>query len=113
MLSAFCALRTLFAYLVLSVLMAGCFFWLLPFVENEDDGNYAFNVWYAIDVAICSVAHGTRNRTISGWTGEYATKKKRYEYQAWVIDCLAFLCGDGKNHCERAYFWEKSQGFVR
>ena len=126
--------RTLLAYLVISLIFVDSFIWLLPLSESViyglnifdsvictllvvslffvRDGNYAFYVWYSIDVTICSIAHGTVNRTISGWTGEHATKSKRYMYQAKLIDYFAFVFGDGWSHCERAYIWEKSKGYV-
>lgn len=103
-------LRTLLAYLVIGVLLGLFCIPLLPFMEKD---NYAFNVWYSLDVAICTIAHGTKLRTISGWSGQHALTKKRYRLQAKVIDFLAFCAGDGKNHCYRAYVWELEMGFVK
>lgn len=76
-------------------------------------GNtYALNQWYTVDVLAATLIHGTRERTISGITGQYMDSKKRYYYQAKVIDWLAELFGDEPNHCHRAYLWELNSGYV-
>jgi hypothetical protein len=70
--------------------------------------NYAFNIWLALDVVVCSIVHGTRHRTISGWAGQRMDTSKRYYYIAKVIDLLFRVIGDDKGHCKRAYEWERS-----
>jgi len=105
----FKVLRTLFAYLVIGLLIAT---WFIPLLFFINKSAYSFRVWFAIDVLICTVAHGTYRRTISGWTGQYMSLKPRYAYQAKVIDTILKLCGDGDDHCLRAYRWERMQGLI-
>jgi hypothetical protein len=71
-------------------------------------------VWIWFDRLVCTVAHGTWKRTISGWTGQHMTNKNkpRYMYQAKVIDWCAELVGDSPQHSHRAYVWEKACGYV-
>lgn len=101
--------RTLFAYVVIGLLVGIWFFPLLPWVKKN---KYAFRIWFSIDVMICSVAHGTYRRTISGWSGQFMSKKQNYRTQAKIIDYLIVLCGGEKNHCISAYQWELKQGLV-
>lgn len=103
------ALRTLFAYLVIGLIVGVWFTPLLPWVKKN---NYAFRIWFSIDVMVCTVAHGTYRRTISGWSGQFMSTKPRYRKQAKVIDLLLRLCGDTADHCLRAYQWELKQGLV-
>lgn len=100
-------LRTLFAYLFLGVMVGAPFLLLLPYVRRSE---YVFRVWYTIDVLICTVAHGTTERTISGWTGEHMKTSTRYLVQGRVINFILRLTGDAPLHCERAYEWEIRQG---
>jgi hypothetical protein len=100
-------LRTLFAYLFLGVMVGTAFLPLLPFIRRSE---YAFRVWYTIDVLICSVSHGTTERTISGWTGEHMQASTRYLVQGRVINFILRLTGDSPLHCERAYEWEVRKG---
>lgn len=97
------ALRTLFGYFVLGLLVGVFFAPMLPFMKK---GNMPFRVWYLIDVLVCTVAHNTDGRTLSGWTGQHMSSNRRYKYQAVVIDGLARLFGDDPNHCWRAYVSE-------
>lgn len=109
------ALRQLFGYCLVAYLLLntplGVFF-LLQFLFIKKY-KYAFYTWYALDVLICHICHGTGiKRTISGWTGQHMHKYKRYYYQAIVIDWLLELLGDGPNHSLRTFNNEKKQGFV-
>jgi len=104
------SLRTLLSYLVLGTFFGGLCLPLLPFIFEN---NMPFRIWYLIDVLICTVAHNTYMRTISGWTGQHMSSKKRYCYQAKVIDWLAQLVGDTSNHCFRQYRWEIKKGYVK
>jgi len=70
--------------------------------------DYGFNIWYGLDVVVCSIVHGTRYRTISGICGQKMDKQKRYYYQAKIIDFIFKIIGDGPNHCKRAWEWEKN-----
>lgn len=80
----------------------GCFF----------RSAYCFNQWLALDILACTTIHNVRGRTISGYTGE-RLNIRRYKLQAAVIDFLAILCGDGKDHCLRAFHWEQETGRVK
>lgn len=100
-------LRTLFAYLIIGLFVGAPFSVFLPYIRSN---KYAFRVWYAIDVFICTVAHGTNERTISGWTGEHMKTKTRYRIQGRVINFILRLTGDSPQHCERAYAWEIKKG---
>lgn len=102
-------LRTLVAYLILGLIFGGSCAPLLFFMDGK---NIPFRVWYLIDVMICTVAHDTDMRSISGWTGQHMANKKRYALQAKVIDYLAVLVGDKPNHCYRMFVWEQRKGFV-
>jgi len=101
--------RQLLSYLLFATLLlspAGLFLCLLfPFIKTN---NYAFQTWLLLDRLTCTVCHNTKRRTISGWTGQWQNSIKRYYYQAKVIN---FLIGD-KQHCYKAYLWEKSKGYV-
>lgn len=106
--------RTLLAYVLLGlslILSPLGWFFLLTGVGCFLRNKYCFKVWYQVDVLLCTMAHGTKLRTISGWSGQHAYLK-RYLYQRRVIDFLAKLCGDGPNHCQRAFEWEREQGWV-
>lgn len=105
-------IRTLLTYLILGLPLLLIFGCLLPFI-NSTTMNYPFKVWFAIDVAICAIAHNTYRRSISGWTGQHALTKKRYYYQAKIIDFILVLCGDSPDHCYRSYLWELKQGLVK
>ena len=70
-------------------------------------------VWIWFDRLVATVIHFTWKRTISGISGQYMKTKLRYEYQAKVIDKLATLVGDKKDHCLRAYRWEQSIKVVK
>lgn len=65
----------------------------------------AFKALYGIDIAICALCHNTMLESISGRSYRFKAKR-RYRYQMQVIDLLALLVGDGKDHCKRAYEWE-------
>jgi len=103
------SVRTLGAYLFFGLLIGLPFIPLLFFINGK---NYPFKIWYAIDVFICTIAHGTHKRTISGWTGQHMNTHKRFHYQAKLIDWLLRKCGDKRNHCFRAYHSELLQGLV-
>ena len=95
-------LRTLVGYTLIGLPLLAVFGVLLPFIDLKSQ-NYPFLVWFAIDTMICAISHGTYQRTISGWTGQYMGTKLRYKYQGKFIDKLASLFGDEPNHCQRAY----------
>lgn len=77
----------------------------LPFIRHCD---YCLSTWYLIDVLACHCIHKTGlYRSISGWTGQHMFDKKRYEYQAKVIDFIF-----GKNHCVEQYLKEKDKGYI-
>lgn len=58
--------------------------------------------------AICA---GDYRATVSGRVGYHAQKLQAYWIVLeWVIDST-FYPVDGKNHCNRAYQWEKAKGF--
>jgi len=77
----------------------------LPSINQCD---YCLSTWYLIDVLACHCIHKTgRNRSISGWTGQHMTTKKRYYYQAKVIDFIF-----GKDHCLQEFQREKAKGYV-
>ena len=107
-------LRTMVGYALVTTLLVspvgwfyaicgiGCFF----------RSSYCFKQWFALDVLACTTCHNTFYRTISGYTGE-RLHKKRYKLQGTIIDKLAEWCGDGKDHCLRAYIWERNTGRIR
>jgi len=103
------SVRTLLAYVITGLFVCIPFLVLLPFIGRK---GYAFEVWLAIDVFICTIAHGTRYRTISGWTGQHMLTHNRYYLQAIIIDWLLQKLGDAPNHCLRAYQHEKAKGLV-
>ena len=108
------SVRQLLGYLIIGYLLLntpiGVFFLAqFPLIGRFE---YCFRTWLAIDVLLCTILHGTKRRTISGWTGQHMDKYKRYYYQALVIDGLAKLVGDGEHHCKRAFLSEKQQGLV-
>lgn len=111
MLTAFKVLRTLLGYVLIGLPALLVFGWLLPFIDVKQK-NYAFNIWYAIDVAVCAIAHNTYKRSISGWTGQHMHTKPRYKYQAMIIDFLLKKV-DGPDHCWRVYTQELSRGYVK
>ncbi|MBO9492076.1 hypothetical protein J7384_17070 [Endozoicomonas sp. G2_1] len=103
-------LRTLLAYLVLG-LPTLLFIWPTAFWIKK---NRAIrSAWISFDKRICSFAHGTYDRTISGYTGQFMHKHKRFEYQAKFIDFFAELFGDDPDHCYRAYLYELGRGLVK
>lgn len=104
------AIRTLLAYFVIGLFFGGLATPLLFFIEKR---NMPFRIWYLIDVLVCTVAHDTDGRTISGWTGQHMLSKKRYYYQAKVIDWGAELFGDKPNHSMRMYRLERFKGLVK
>lgn len=106
----FKTIRTLFSYLFLGVTLGGVCSPLLFFMKGN---NMPFRIWFLLDLLICTVAHNTNMRTVSGWTGQHMQQKKRYYYQAKVIDGLAKLFGDSPNHCARAFRWEIKKGRVK
>ena len=115
MLSIISTTRQLLGYLLLAtVLLANpvgwYFIYLLTKIKTD---KTAYNLWLAIDRLFCRICHGTYQRTISGWTGQWADTKKRYYYQAKVIDYLAYKFMDDKNHCFDAFLWEVKKGFVK
>jgi len=103
-------IRTLLSYLVIGLVFGGICSPLLFFMKGD---NLPFRIWFIIDLLICTIAHNTDMRTVSGWTGQHMHNKKRYYYQAKVIDWLAEVAGDGPNHCYRAFQWEVKKGRVK
>jgi hypothetical protein len=77
----------------------------LTFMRKYD---YCLSTWYIIDILACHCCHGTgAKRSISGWTGQHMKTKRRYHYQARLID-FAF----GKGHCWNEYQRETGQGYT-
>lgn len=83
-----------------------------PSAFYVDNSRTIYKLWLWYDRLICTCAHFTWMRTISGITGERAQKSLRYEYQERFIDWGARKLGDGVFHCYRAYLWEQSKGFT-
>jgi hypothetical protein len=102
--------RTFLTYLFLGGIFGGICSPLLPFIKEN---NLPFRIWLLLDLLICTIAHNTDMRTVSGWTGQHMKTKPRYQRQAKVIDLLAELVGNGPNHCFRAYQWEIKMGRVK
>ena len=103
------ALRTLFCYVILGVLLALPALPLLPFIGKS---GWALNGWLSIDITICSWAHGTRYRSISGWVGQFMHTKRRYGVVAKVIDFIFEKITGEVNHCFNTYLNELKKGFV-
>jgi hypothetical protein len=103
------ALRTLVCYLVLGLLLALPALPLLPFIGKS---AWALNGWLSIDITICSWAHGTRYRSISGWVGQFMYSKRRYKVVAKVIDVIFEQLTGETDHCFNTYLHEVKQGFV-
>ena len=102
------AIRTLLGYLLVATLIVspvGIYFLLCGF-GCFIGSQYCLRVWFSLDVLACSTIHGTRRRTISGYVGE-RIHIRRFFIVASIIDWLALRCGDGPNHCVRAYEWER------
>jgi len=90
-----------------TVLLFGAFIY---YCVNKTGG---LGILKACDDLIASIFFFTLSRTLSGIAGEGKHKKKLgYKFIADIIDWLAVLFGDADEHCLRAYFWEKSKGFV-
>ncbi|MGK0272145.1 MAG: hypothetical protein ACI88H_002811 [Cocleimonas sp.] len=85
---------------------------LLPSAPWVIKSSKVKTVWIWFDRLVCTIAHGTWKRTISGWTGQHMKNKPRYKHQAKIIDWCAELVGDEPIHSMRAYIWEKSKGLV-
>ena len=127
-------LRQLFGYLIITTLLINpiqvyallstyntplylainpiAIFYFLCAIGAYSGNGYCKRQWFAIDVLAATTLHGTFRRTISGWTGQHMESKKRYMYQAKVIDWLAIKFGDTPNHCYRAYLYEKHLKFI-
>jgi len=93
----------LLAYLIIGILVSVLFFPSIPFISKH---KRAFKCWYLLDILICTIIHNTTMQSISGHTGQRINKQK-YKYTAAVIDFLAIMVGDSKNHCVRAYRYER------
>lgn len=102
------ALRTLLVYVFLGLPMAVIIAPTLPYA-----GTYPmlFNLWIWVDRRVCTWAHGTKMRTISGYTGARMGTHKRFLITGTVINLLARCVGDGANHCQRADAWEIKNGY--
>lgn len=80
---------------------------LVAFV-NKTKENRGVKVWFNLDRVIASMLYNTKDRTISGITGERAAKGVLgWRVIAKVINFLAKICGDGENHCDRAFTKEQ------
>ena len=102
MITALKTLRTLIGYILCGLLFIGPFIVLSAFALFGS--AWAFNSLYSLDIAICSICHGTKLESISARS--YRLRHdRRYYYQMIVIDCLAKPF-DGTDHCKRAYKWE-------
>ncbi|ASM53694.1 hypothetical protein PNIG_a1545 [Pseudoalteromonas nigrifaciens] len=95
-------LRTLIGYILCGLLFVWPFVILSVFALAGS--TWAFNSLHSIDVAICSICHGTKLESISARSFRLS-HDKRYRYQMLVIDFLARPF-DGDNHCRRAHKWE-------
>jgi len=96
-------LRTLVCYVLCGLVILIPFLLLSAFALFGS--RWAFNSLYSIDVAICSICHGTRLESISARSYRLRNDR-RYLYQMLFIDLLAQPF-DGKEHCKRAYLWER------
>lgn len=96
-------LRTLIGYILCGLLFVWPFVVLSAFALLGS--RWAFNSLYSIDIAICSICHGTKLESISARSYRLRNDK-RYYYQMRVIDMLAKPF-DGDNHCKRAHKWER------
>jgi hypothetical protein len=106
----FKTLRTLLSYLFLGLFLAAPALPLLPFIGVS---QWALNGWHAIDVTICSWAHGTRYRSISGWAGQHQQDKRRYYYIAVFVDAIFLFLAKEVDHCRNTFLDEKSKGLVK
>ena len=111
------SIRTLFSYVLavsfvispfipygqyIGYLVASFFLVQFPLIRKYE---YCLSTWYIVDVLACHCVHGTgTKRSISGWTGQHMHSKKRYHYQAKVID---FAFGEG--HCWNEFLKEKAK----
>lgn len=95
-------LRTLIGYILCGLLFVWPFIILSLFALFGS--VWAFNSLYSIDIAICSICHGTKLESISARSFRLS-HDKRYHYQMLVIDLLARPF-DGTDHCKRAHKWE-------
>ena len=102
MVTALKTLRTLIAYTLCAMLFIAPFS-VLSLIALAGS-SWAFNSLYSIDIAICSICHGTRLESISARSFRLS-HDKRYHYQMLIIDFLAQPF-DGDNHCKRAHKWE-------
>jgi len=101
----------LFLFLCLTLTPIGWYFiYLLPKIKTD---KTAFDLWISIDRLFCRISHGTYRRTISGITGQYMDIKKRYKYQAKVIDYIMLQATGEENHSRRSYHWELKQGYKK
>lgn len=103
MLTILKAIRTLLGYVVCGLFFITPFIILTVFTALGQ--KWAFNSLYSIDIAICSICHGTKLESISARSFRLS-HDKRYHYQMRVIDFLAKPF-DGTNHCKRAHKWER------
>ncbi|PLT26683.1 hypothetical protein [Pseudoalteromonas sp. MelDa3] len=103
MLTTLKTLRTLIGYILCGLLFIGPF--VILSIVALFGSSWAFNSLYSIDIAICSISHGTRLESISARSFRLS-HDKRYHYQMRVIDFLAKPF-DGANHCKRAHKWER------
>ena len=94
--------RTLLAYVFCGLLFIAPFIILSLFALCGS--SWAFNSLYSIDIAICSICHGTKLESISARSFRLRDDR-RYYLQLLVIDFLAKPF-DGTDHCKRAYKWE-------
>lgn len=102
-------LRQLMGYLLIAAAFLYSYigvYYLICALGSFMGYKYCLRQWLALDIIVCTIIHGTFRRTISGYTGQ-RMHLKRYKLQASVIDTLAKLFGDDKDHCLRAYGWEK------
>lgn len=96
-------LRTLVCYLLCGLLFLAPFLILTIFALFGS--VWAFNSLYSLDIAICSMCHGTKLESISARSYRLRDDP-RYYYQMLVIDVLAWPF-DGHDHCQRALAWER------
>jgi hypothetical protein len=106
------AIRQLLVYLISGLLICLNPYLLYLFTQVKKLRK-AYYSWLLIDRLICTIAHNTFKRTISGWSGQWAEQGvKRYVIQAKVIDFLAYKFSGEVGHCKHAYEWELKNGWV-
>ena len=103
-------LRNIAGYTLVATLLISPIGWiLLCILALIKRSKYCLDTWIILDKLVCHLCHRTGlNRTLSGYTGQYMYKIKRYRIQAKFIDFIF-----GKNHCSEEFKKERSKGYVK